>query len=437
MRILLDPSGANELLKRLPHPDESRPATGGIDDRIGKSPAQLLDDLQTHGLLSLDAVRLPQRRGVEPASLRRELARRLPCVTNVTADGNELRAKDADGIENGARSLDRCVDAHRNPRCGAVGGKRGTRIACCRNDHARNAERFGARDGRAYPTPLERPGGIEPLLLDPHSTHAKLPRRRLASEERCRAFAEGHRRLVRHERHPRRVSPHVPPVEKGLRAVREVSVPHEVGLHALGAHLRQRVTRRGGRTRGALERPVCHAAGSEVLGTPSAGVGAAPGSSGASAKGEAICSASRIFCAAFGEKPGSAAICSTLASRTPCTLPNARSSALRFDGPTPGIRRSSDVTVRIVRRLRLYVTANRCASSRACCRSRSAGERRARRSGSLFPMRKTSSSRLARLIVGRACSSSASSAARAAASCPLPPSITTRSGSDLCSSSRR
>ena len=69
----------------------------------------------------------------------------------------------------------------------------------------------------------------------------------------------------------------------------------------------------------------------------------------------------------------------------------------RFDSPTPGMRSSSDVIVRTVRRFRWNVIAKRCASSRACCSMRSAGDRRDRRSGSERPSTKISSSRLARL----------------------------------------
>ena len=135
--------------------------------------------------------------------------------------------------------------------------------------------------------------------------------------------------------------------------------------------------------------------------------------------------------------PGSAAIASSVASRTPCKLPKAASNCRRFDSPTPGMRSSSDVIVRTARRLRWKVIAKRCASSRACCSTRSAGDRRGSRSGSLRPSTKISSSRFARLIIGIAPRPSASSAACAALSCPLPPSITTRSGNGFSSSMRR
>ena len=47
-----------------------------------------------------------------------------------------------------------------------------------------------------------------------------------------------------------------------------------------------------------------------------------------------------------------AAIASGAAVLTPSRLPNASSSCRRFRSPTPGMRSSSDVTVRMVRRFR-------------------------------------------------------------------------------------
>src|ERR1019366_9328136 len=126
-------------------------------------------------------------------------------------------------------------------------------------------------------------------------------------------------------------------------------------------------------------------------------------------RGEAIARGG-VGAGAATDQPGSPAICSEVAARTPWMLPNAVSSARRFTGPTPGIFNSSDVTVRIVRRLRLYVTAVRWASSRACCNSLSAGDLRGSRIGSGLPFTKISSSRLASEISGSAVSPSSVSA---------------------------
>ena len=63
--------------------------------------------------------------------------------------------------------------------------------------------------------------------------------------------------------------------------------------------------------------------------------------------------------------PGTAAICSTGASRTRFAEPNTLSSSrLRF-GPDAGQVVERGLVVRLLRRLRWYVIANRCASSRS------------------------------------------------------------------------
>src|SRR5690606_26120962 len=68
--------------------------------------------------------------------------------------------------------------------------------------------------------------------------------------------------------------------------------------------------------------------------------------------------------ASVAENPGTCAISSGVAARTPRTLPNRSSSAFCRAGPMPGISRNSLASVRRVRSLRLYPIANRCASLR-------------------------------------------------------------------------
>ena len=58
-----------QLLERLPHPDDAGASAGGIHDRIGQLPAELLGKLEAHGLLAFDAVRLLQRAEVDGAEL--------------------------------------------------------------------------------------------------------------------------------------------------------------------------------------------------------------------------------------------------------------------------------------------------------------------------------------------------------------------------------
>ena len=57
-------------------------------------------------------------------------------------------------------------------------------------------------------------------------------------------------------------------------------------------------------------------------------------------------------CPLLTEKPGNSPICSGVASRIAWRLPKVLRSSRRFDSPTPGMRSSSEVIVRTVRRLR-------------------------------------------------------------------------------------
>ena len=91
--------------------------------------------------------------------------------------------------------------------------------------------------------------------------------------------------------------------------------------------------------------------------------------------------------------------------------------------------------MRAARFVRWKVTAKRCASSRACCSRRSAGERRGRRTPSAATGQEDLLVALGEADDRAGCDSPSScSASTAALSCPLPPSITTRSGSGFSSS---
>src|SRR5260221_7724975 len=53
-----DPTGVPKLVEGLPHPDEPGAAAGWINDRGREMPVELLRQLEAHGLLALDPVRL-------------------------------------------------------------------------------------------------------------------------------------------------------------------------------------------------------------------------------------------------------------------------------------------------------------------------------------------------------------------------------------------
>src|SRR5437762_1981852 len=64
---LRDPAEPLHLVERFPHADQAGPAAGRVDDDVGELPGEVLGELVAHRLLPLDAVRLLQRRDVEPA----------------------------------------------------------------------------------------------------------------------------------------------------------------------------------------------------------------------------------------------------------------------------------------------------------------------------------------------------------------------------------
>src|SRR6185503_6527485 len=56
-----------QLVEDLPHPDDPDAAAGRVEDRVRHLPAELLDDLEAHRLLALDAVGLAAGASMEPA----------------------------------------------------------------------------------------------------------------------------------------------------------------------------------------------------------------------------------------------------------------------------------------------------------------------------------------------------------------------------------
>src|SRR5260221_62107 len=422
--IRRQPSAVAHLGEDLPHSDEPCAAAGGIDDVRRQHPSELLGDLDAHRLLALDTIRLTQRGYVEVSALRRERSRLLARVTDLAIDEAEFRAECADRCEDWRGSRARCVDPDRDSPGRSVCGERRTRGARPGDDESPYTERRGACDGGAHAACLEGCRGGQPFVLYPEPGNSDLSRQLGLLPHRRRSFAERHWHFTLREWQSGCIPPHVPARKDGVARRPRRIVADEKRLAARRADGRQRRSRLCVIACGAVEVPGAHVMVSIFV----ARIPGARASGGRSASG--------MRCALFSEKPGTAGSVSGVASRMACTLPKVCSSARRRLSPTPGMRRSSDVMVRTVRLFRWNVIAKRCASSRACWSIRSAGERRGSRSDSLLPSRKISSSRLARLASGMAPSPSASSASAAALNCPLPRSMSTRSGRARSSSSR-
>ncbi len=92
-----DPAELLHLVKRLPHADQSRAASGGIEDDVGeRQSARCLigaveGQLVAHRFLALDAKGLLQCGKVEPAELIARFANQLAAVTDQAFHETDLR----------------------------------------------------------------------------------------------------------------------------------------------------------------------------------------------------------------------------------------------------------------------------------------------------------------------------------------------------------
>src|SRR5262249_53101045 len=87
------PAEGFELVERIAHADDARPAAGGVHDDVRQArlaPAALLGKLDAHRLLAFLAVRLAQRGQVEPAVPRGELADQPTGVIDEPVDQHHL-----------------------------------------------------------------------------------------------------------------------------------------------------------------------------------------------------------------------------------------------------------------------------------------------------------------------------------------------------------
>src|SRR5690349_4645735 len=133
--------------------------------------------------------------------------------------------------------------------------------------------------------------------------------------------------------------------------------------------------------------------------------------------------------ATFCGTPGACSSSSRVAPRTASGDPKCLSSARLREGPMPGSSSMIDSVIARSRRMRWWVIANRCASSRTRWTSCSSGVSCGMTTGVGLPGTKTSSMRLASETTATPCSRKPCSGSIPAASCPLPPSMITRLGS--------
>src|SRR5439155_8898535 len=83
---------------------------------------------------------------------------------------------------------------------------------------------------------LERPCRIQSFVLDPHAPDTDAVGDAWYIEQRRGSFTKRYGFLGKHERHQRRVAPHVPAIQEILLRRRAALVFHQQGLAALRAH---------------------------------------------------------------------------------------------------------------------------------------------------------------------------------------------------------
>ena len=154
-----------ELLITLPVGGDVPGVADGEDVDVG-GVAKLLDDFEGRRLLTLDAVGVDRIDDGEVASLA-QFAHEAQGVVEVPPDGDNRRPVDV-GLDHLAPR-----DASGGEEDGALhAGPRGVGCRCCGGIPRGGAENGvgsllgGLGDGHGHPTILERPGRIEPLVLD-------------------------------------------------------------------------------------------------------------------------------------------------------------------------------------------------------------------------------------------------------------------------------
>ena len=348
-------------------------------------PAELLGELDAHRLLSFDAIRLAQRRDVEVAvsprrtraraCRRRRCARRTSCSSAPSA---RIVARIGAGVRRGRE------DAHGNaaPRRRR---RRAPRRRCppsARRGPARRVPR--ARVTAALmPRALNDAVGFSPSSFT-QSRATPISRASAGSSSSGVAPSPSDTGVSpSRSGSTARVAPHVPARRDRVARGPWRIVANEQRLPAAGQTEAQRVAALRVRRTPSIRGARCS--------RDSVGGGSASSARRCDSRGVAGCGRVGAYCAQRIEDAlralharSPAARRSARASRrgrpAGCRMP--RAAAAASTSPTPGMRSSSDVIVRTVRRLRWKVIAKRCASSRACWSMRSAGERRGRRSDS-------------------------------------------------------
>src|SRR6266478_5267626 len=195
--------------KGLPHADQPGAAAGRIEDRVGQLPAQLLGELQPHGLLALDAIGLLEGRDVEPAYPLLSGADDLAAVVDQAIDPIDRRALQRDLADVHLRRVVRTEDRGLDAGAGGVGGKRCARIAVGRHRHVLDAEGLGHGNRHHEAAGLERSGRQPSFVVDQKLGAAEPGREPRQPDNRRHGLAEADNVLGAADRQELTVAPQV------------------------------------------------------------------------------------------------------------------------------------------------------------------------------------------------------------------------------------
>ena len=165
-----------EFVECLPHADQAGAAAGRVEDDVGQPPAELLGELEAHRLLALDAVRLLERRDVEPAHALAPLGDAPAAVVDEPVHERDVGARQRDLAHVDLGRVGRAEHVGLDAGGRGVGGERRAGVAVRRHRHAGDAELLAHRDRERQPARLEGAGRQPALVLDEQPFRAGAPR---------------------------------------------------------------------------------------------------------------------------------------------------------------------------------------------------------------------------------------------------------------------
>ncbi len=189
----MQPTHLPQLEKCLVDADDPHSAAGRVDDHIGRSPAELFDDLQPHRLLALQPVGLLEGGDLLVAAAPGDgRVDQLRALADVAVDQVQLGAGGqafAPG-DVGCALRHRDQAAHRGARRVDRPGGAGVAVGRHRDTCRTELVRPGHTDGGT--TGLEAPGGKQALVFDQEPVEAVRGTEAGHVQQRGHALAEGH-----------------------------------------------------------------------------------------------------------------------------------------------------------------------------------------------------------------------------------------------------